>query len=168
MWPIVVIPPDFDRKNKTLSTHVYMHELAHIKSNDNALGLAALLISCLHWFNPFAWVAYKMLCLDIELACDAKVVKKLGCQKRKEYASSLLCVAQNKRSGPMFLTSFLKNNIKERVINVMNVRKFNWKIFGACTLSVLLIAGFLLYCHAREKAGITLRKPQAALFPSTS
>ena len=62
---------------------VLAHEQAHIKRHDHwwkPLGFALLSI---YWFHPILWIAYILLCRDIELACDEKVIKEMGIEIKK-------------------------------------------------------------------------------------
>lgn len=137
--PKVVFPKDFDFDNERLASHIYVHELIHVKHFDNAISLAALFIAALHWFNPLAFVAYKMLCRDMELACDTAAVKFFGFNERSNYAESLLSVASGKkRRAPMLAAAFGKSDIKERVTNVMNTSKITVKILSVCAISLLV------------------------------
>ena len=77
--------------------HVVAHEQAHIRRKDHwwkPLGFALLTI---HWFNPLMWLAYVLLCHDIELACDEKVIKKLGNEQRGDYTQALVAYSVNRR-----------------------------------------------------------------------
>ena len=53
-------------------------EKAHIARKDHLVKLFAYLLLAIHWFNPLIWVAYILLCRDIELACDEKAIRTLG------------------------------------------------------------------------------------------
>ena len=104
----IFLPADFDFNRRELTAHICLHELIHVRRYDNAVSLTTLYIACLHWFNPLVWVAYSMLCRDMELACDATAVRIPGYHKRSEYAQSLLFMAgENKKIRPMLLTAWL-------------------------------------------------------------
>ena len=60
--------------------YVISHENAHIARKDYLWKPIGYLLLSIYWFNPFMWVAYIMLCRDIELACDEKVVKEFETQ----------------------------------------------------------------------------------------
>ncbi|MBR0441905.1 MAG: hypothetical protein IJK25_08235, partial [Firmicutes bacterium] len=69
---------------------VIAHESAHLLRLDHwwkPLGFAVLSV---HWFNPLVWISYALLCRDIELACDEKVIKALDSEGKKAYAGALL------------------------------------------------------------------------------
>uniref|UniRef100_UPI004055C997 M56 family metallopeptidase n=1 Tax=Acetatifactor sp. TaxID=1872090 RepID=UPI004055C997 len=71
-------------------TCVISHEQAHIKRKDHLWKPLAFLILTVYWFNPLVWVAYILLCRDIEYACDEKVLATMGSNMKKTYATALL------------------------------------------------------------------------------
>ena len=52
--------------------HVVAHEQAHIRRKDHWWKPLGFLLLTIHWFNPIMWLAYVLLCRDIELACDER------------------------------------------------------------------------------------------------
>jgi beta-lactamase regulating signal transducer with metallopeptidase domain len=139
--PKIVLPEDFDFQKEDLTSHIYMHELIHMRRRDNVISLISLYISCIHWFNPLAWFAYSILCRDLELACDSAAVKLLGLQSRAEYAQSLIVMAGKKKDiRSMFLTAFGRYDIKERVTNVMRTGRLTVKALTVSVLSLLLVS----------------------------
>ena len=85
--PKIYIP--FNLSGRTLK-YVLAHEEAHIKRKDHIIKPLAFVIVALHWFNPVLWVSYVLLCRDIEVACDEKVIRNYSINKRKNYAFALL------------------------------------------------------------------------------
>ena len=77
--------------------HVIAHEQAHIRRKDHLWKPLGFLILTLHWFNPMVWLGYILLCRDIELACDEKVVKELNNEQRADYSQALLTCSVNRR-----------------------------------------------------------------------
>ena len=61
--------------NEQDMSHVIAHEQAHIRRKDHWWKPFGFLILTLHWFNPLMWLGYILLCRDIELVCDEKVIK---------------------------------------------------------------------------------------------
>ncbi len=72
---IIVFPVDatdrFDHDEHALAL---AHELAHHRRGDLIANAFALAVAALHWWNPVAWIAYRMFRADQEVACDAQVV----------------------------------------------------------------------------------------------
>ena len=105
------------------ASHVLSHERAHIARKDHwwkPLGYALLTV---HWFNPLLWLAYILLCRDIELACDEKVVRELGLRERKSYSDALLKCSVSRRNIAACPLAFGEVGVKERVKTVLNYKK---------------------------------------------
>ena len=108
---------DADREN------VIAHETAHIKRKDHIIKPLAFLLLAVYWFNPLVWVSYVLLCRDIELACDERVVKDLSEDNRKEYAKSLLDCAVKRKSIAACPLAFGEVGVKTRIKGVMHYKK---------------------------------------------
>lgn len=102
--------------------HVVAHEQAHIRRNTIGGSLGFLLLT-IHWFNPLMWLAYVLLCRDIELACDEKVIKELGNEQRADYMQALVACSVNRRMIAACPLAFGEVGVKERVKSVMNYKK---------------------------------------------
>ena len=67
-----------------------MHELSHYKRKDSLFNYVLLIITVIHWFNPFVWIFFKKIRQDIELATDEMVLEKLQKNEKKEYGMTLI------------------------------------------------------------------------------
>ena len=103
--------------------HVIAHEQAHIRRKDHWWKPFGFLLLTLHWFNPLMWLAYALLCRDIELACDEKVIKTLENEQRAAYSETLLQCSVNRASIAACPLAFGEVCVKERVKNVLNYKK---------------------------------------------
>ena len=68
----------------TCLRHTLLHELTHFRRKDIRLKTVALLVCCIHWFNPAVWGLNHMIAQDTELACDEALLRFLP---KEEYAS---------------------------------------------------------------------------------
>lgn len=121
--------------------YILMHEKAHIKRKDNLIRLLAIVVVCIHWFNPFAWLILKLLYADIELACDEAVLSKCNESQRKEYAYTLLSTAEKNN---LFAASFGGARIRTRIENILSYRKVSCISIVAFSTLILTIAYVLL------------------------
>lgn len=69
--------------------YIIAHEQAHIRRRDHWWKLLGFVLLTLHWFNPLVWIAYALLCRDIEMACDEAVIRDLDNNGRADYAKHL-------------------------------------------------------------------------------
>lgn len=118
--------------------HVIAHEQAHIHRKDHWWKPLGFLLLTIHWFNPFVWLAYALLCRDIELACDEKVIRELGNEQRADYTQALVACSVNRRTIAACPLAFGEVGVKERVKSVMNYHK---PAFGIVILAVIACVG---------------------------
>ena len=85
----------------TVRKHILAHERTHLEKGDHWFKMIGFLALAMHWFNPLVWAAYILLCKDIELACDERVVQFMDLEERKSYSAALLrCSASHATSPP--------------------------------------------------------------------
>ena len=124
--------------------HVVAHEQAHIKRKDHWWKPLGFLLLTIYWFNPLMWVAYILLCRDIELACDEKVIAELGNEQRADYTHALVACAVNRRMIAACPLAFGEVGVKDRVKSIMNYRKPTfWIIVIALVVCVVVAVCFL-------------------------
>ena len=118
--------------------HVVAHEQAHIRRKDHWWKPLGFLLLTAYWFNPLMWAAYVLLCRDIELACDEKVIAELGNDQRADYTQALVACSVNRRKIAACPLAFGEVGVKERVKSIMNYRKPAFWIvvlaIAACTI----------------------------------
>ncbi len=124
--------------------HVIAHEQAHIRRGDHWWKPLGFAILTLHWFNPLVWLGYVLLCRDIELACDEKVVKELNNEQRADYSQALLTCSVKRRLIAACPLAFGEVSVKDRVKSVLNYKKpAFWIVIVAVIISIALAVGFL-------------------------
>lgn len=126
------------------TVHVIAHEQAHICRKDHWWKPFGFLLLTLHWFNPLMWLGYILLCRDIELACDEKVVKEMNTEQRADYSQALLTCSVNRRMIAACPLAFGEVGVKGRVRSVLNYRKpAFWIIIAAIIASIVAAVCFL-------------------------
>ena len=118
--------------------HVVAHEQAHIRRKDHWWKPLGFLLLTIHWFNPLMWLAYVLLCRDIELACDEKVIKGLSNEQRADYMQALVACSVNRRMIAACPLAFGEVGVKERVKSVMNYKK---PAFWVIIIAVIVCVG---------------------------
>ena len=135
--PIIYLP--FNMNGQDLE-HVVAHEQAHIRRKDHWWKPLGFLLLTIHWFNPLMWLAYVLLCRDIELACDEKVIKELSNEQRADYTQALVTCSVNRRMIAACPLAFGEVGVKERVKSVMNYKKPAFWIVVLAVISCLGVA----------------------------
>ena len=120
--------------------HVVSHEQAHIRRRDHWWKPLGFLLLTIHWFNPMMWLAYVLLCRDIELACDEKVVKELDKDQRADYSQALLACSVNRRMIAACPLAFGEVGVKERVKSVMNYKKPAFWVIVISVIACIVVA----------------------------
>lgn len=118
--PRIYIPFQLDDLN---IEYVIAHEKTHIRRWDHWWKPLGFLLLAVHWFNPLIWIAYVLLCRDIELACDEKVIQKLNSEQRAEYTQTLILCSVNRGRITACPLAFGEIGVIERVRSVMNYKK---------------------------------------------
>ncbi len=139
--PKIYLPFNMDEKDMV---YVVAHENAHIRRKDHLWKPVGFLLLALHWFNPLMWLGYVLLCRDIELACDEKVIKELDHDARADYSEALLTCSINRRIIAACPLAFGEVGVKERVKSVLNYKKpAFWIIIAAVVICVAVAVCFL-------------------------
>ena len=138
--PKIYIPAGLSDEEKR---YIILHEWTHIRRHDHVVKFLAYFILCLHWFNPFAWAAFLLMGVDMEMSCDERVLRELGGEIKRAYSTSLLSLVTEWRiigGGPL---AFGEGGMKERIKNVLNFKKpAAWVIIAAVVLVAVLSVGF--------------------------
>lgn len=136
---------------------IVAHERHHIRRGDHIVKLLAYGALCLHWFNPFAWVAFVQAGKDMEMSCDEAVIKKLGAHIRADYSASLLRLATHQRIIAGTPLAFGEGDTKGRV---MNMAKWKKPKVWVSILCMLLCIAILVACAVNPESE-TVAEPKA-------
>ena len=139
--PQIYLPSSLDEDTRTM---VLAHERAHLDRLDHLwkpLGFALLTV---HWFNPVIWLGYILLCRDIELACDEKVIKKLDKPTVRAYSEALVRCAVPQRSIALCPLAFGEVGVKDRIKAMIRYRKPGLILTAAAVILAILLAACFL------------------------
>ena len=135
--PVILMPKKTDWKNEKQLQYILTHEYVHIYRYDTVTKLLAACALCVHWFNPFVWVMYRLFNRDIELACDESVIRQFG-EKSKSAYSLMLVNMEAAKSGLLpFCNNFSKNAVEERITAIMKMKKTS--LFAICIAAMLIV-----------------------------
>ena len=139
--PKIYLPFNMDDQDME---HVIAHEQAHIHRKDHLWKPFGFLVLTLHWFNPLIWFGYVLLCRDIELACDEKVVKEFNNEQKADYSQALLTCSVKRRVISACPLAFGEVGVKNRVKSVLSYKKPSfWIIVVAVVASIVVAVCFL-------------------------
>ena len=158
----IAVPRNFTKTYSPAERELAIaHELAHHKSGDLFVNLAAFVILCLMWFNPVAWASWSAFRFDQEAACDARVLAGKDAAQREIYGRALARTAFD--GVPTFATALNSpKTIIERLRRLTmkdasNTRRSLGKlgILAAAALILPLTATIVPAVRADESADVS-------------
>lgn len=124
--------------------YVIAHEKAHLKRLDCVWKPLGFILLAVYWFNPLSWVAYILLCRDIELACDEMVIADKDIEYKKQYAMTLLNCSSPKKMVSACPLAFGEVSVKTRIKTVLNYKKpAFWLVLAAVAACVVVMVCFM-------------------------
>ena len=139
--PRIYLPSALDEAQRG---SVLSHERAHLARRDHwwkPLGFALLAV---YWFNPLLWLAYTLLCRDIELACDERVLRGMDAGQVKAYSSALLACSVPRRMIAACPLAFGEVGVGARVKNALRYKKpAFWVVAASVAVCVVVAVCFL-------------------------
>ena len=139
--PHIYLPSGLDEVQRQ---NVLSHERAHLARRDHwwkPLGFALLAV---YWFNPVLWLAYALLCRDIELACDERVIRTMDESAVKTYSTVLLACSMPRKAVITCPLAFGEVGVKERVRNALHYKKpAFWVVAVSVAVCVVVAVCFL-------------------------
>lgn len=139
--PRIYLPSGLDEVQRQ---NVLSHERAHLARRDHwwkPLGFALLAV---YWFNPALWLAYTLLCRDIELACDERVIRTMDESAVKTYSTVLLACSMPRKAVITCPLAFGEIGVKERVRNALHYKKpAFWVVAASVAVCIVVAVCFL-------------------------
>lgn len=167
--PQIYIPYHLDEK---VLVHVLAHEKAHLARKDHLVKAFAFVLLSVYWFQPLLWAAYILLCRDIELACDERVIRDYNEEERKNYLFSLIgygAKTESRKRTPALACplAFGEVDMKERIL-----RAKTWKnpsrLLSVAGVLICIVTAFCLLTdpagRGRQPSGIAAPGSAQALY----
>ena len=111
--------------------YILQHERMHVRNFDHITRIMGILTLCVHWFNPFVWIAFVKMCADLEMRCDEAVIDRMGDKIRKDYCRSMVRHALKRgTAGRGVYAAFAGDNysgreIRMRIKNLTGYKKIS-------------------------------------------
>ena len=139
------------------------HELTHYRRRDHVMSFALVLLQAVYWFNPFVWLAFRQIRLDMEVACDNSVVGAMDGADKMAYASTVLSMfSGQKRFAAMLGMAMVntKTTAEKRIRGIFARRRSSRKARMSAVLmaAVLLLTCFTTACQPTPEAPIVQSK----------
>ena len=139
--PRIYLPSGLLEPNRE---YVIAHEQSHLRCKDHWWKPMAFVLLSVFWFNPLMWIAYALVCRDIEFACDERVVHHYGLPEKKAYSEALLECSSNRKLVLACPVAFGETAVIQRVRNVLNYKRPRFWVILICIIVIVVTAiGFL-------------------------
>lgn len=138
----IIIPESFtELENFSM---VYQHEYTHLKNRDNLVKLLCLIVLCIHWMNPAAYLLLFLYRITAEAVSDDAAVLGYSKDIVKSYAMLLVTTTPVREKLPVVWKNNFSSEgkmIKRRINYMMKKRKNGWMRKGIIAMvSALTIA----------------------------
>lgn len=153
--PRIYLPSSLAKQEQE---YIILHEQHHIRRLDHVVKALSFAALCLHWFNPFVWLAFILAGKDMEMSCDEAVMRRMNRDIRADYSASLLHLATGRSLIAGMPLAFGEGNPKSRIKNVMGYRKPS---FWVLTLAALICVAAAV-CFLTDQVGAE-ENPNAVL-----
>ena len=146
--PVLYIP-DTEISCEVLK-YIINHEFTHYRRGDIIYKWFAMVVSCVHWFNPVIYLLLKNIDEDCEISCDYIVTRNMSESERTGYMNTILeLICRSVKNKSMLSTQMAgsKKMLKRRFDVIKKGRKY--KLY----VSVISIAAAILLISAYAFAG---------------
>ena len=139
--PKIYVPSGIDTEYMDI---IIAHENAHLERKDQLSKPIGFLLLAVYWFNPVLWIAYVLLCRDIESACDERVIKEMSDEARKGYSEALVACSVHRRAIMACPLAFGEVGVKDRIKSVLSYKRpAFWIIVAALVISLVVAVCFM-------------------------
>ncbi len=152
MKPLIYVPSSME--GETLD-YVITHESAHIQRRDHWWKPFGFLLLAVYWFHPLCWLAYVLLCRDIEMACDEKVIRDMDKGSVAAYSQALLDCSFPRRRIAACPLSFGEVGVKERIKSMLNYKKPAFRITVVAVVACIVV----VVCFLTNPKDTAIGKP---------
>lgn len=141
--------------------HILLHEQNHIRRHDYQVKLLAVLLLSVYWFHPLVWLAYHLMCEDMEMSCDERAVQGMSSREKEDYCRTLLKLA-SRDAGLGRLAAgqpaFGDSSVKHRIKNILDFKSPK-KLAVVLGAVLCIFVAFIALANGRQRLQIQCVKP---------
>ncbi len=139
MHPIIYLPDGLTEEERI---QCMSHERVHIQRKDYLIKQFAFILACIHWFNPFVWLAFYLMSQDMEMSCDERALQSPALADRRAYSGVLLKLSTEKVRFGGYPIAFGESSAASRIKNIMNYKKpAFWSVLILCAGIAVCLTG---------------------------
>jgi bla regulator protein BlaR1 len=145
--PRLLLPPGLLKDLSAADLRcVFLHELAHLRRHDIAVGWLMAWLQAVHWFNPLVWIAFHRLRADRELAADEVVLWLLGRRENRSYGEAILrLLHQGSTPGPDPALVGILEDQRQMERRLRHIARFDqlrrWPVVSLVLFGLVALAG---------------------------
>lgn len=143
--PTILVSEEFIKNSSGVIENVFMHELSHYKRKDMLTNIILLMMTAIHWFNPFIYRFFKKIRQEMELATDEIALSRMDKEEKKQYGLTLIGLLQTyetqKVATKMLCITDDNKNMERRIEKI----KWSTKLKKYRT-SIILLVVLILAC----------------------
>ncbi len=167
--PKILVSEEFLKNSSSeVIENVFLHELSHYKRKDMITNYILLIMTAIHWFNPFVYRFFKKIRQEMELATDEIALSRMDGEEKKQYGRTLIDLLQTyetERITTKLLCITDDNKNMERRIRKIKLstklKKYKTSIVVFATLMVLCLSSLFIIKPTNAKM---ISKNEQALY----
>lgn len=139
---VIVIPENYINYDE--AELIFKHELTHYIHKDLFINLLSIIAISIHWFNPIIYICFFNIQTDCEAYCDEDVLSTKDTDYRRFYGELIISMIEYGNNSNTALSTcfyYKKNNIKRRLVSIMNTKKSLKKL---STIAITTVLGITL------------------------
>lgn len=133
----VLYLPDIQMNEEQLR-FVLSHELVHLRRGDIFYKWFAMVVKCLHWFNPAVYYIKRKIDEECEISCDMAVTKNADEKEKIRYMETILALLTNGKERAYPLSTGMTGNKKLLKTRFSMLKKNTRAGKIACVVSVII------------------------------
>lgn len=158
--PRIILPFGLSEKQRAF---VLCHEEEHLRHGDAVWKLLGYLMMSVYWYHYFLWMLYSVFLEDLELACDARVLQRMGENVKADYSEALVDFSTRRRMVSAVQIAFGENYTHDRVRSVLRWKKPLRVLIVPALVICVLLCGTLL-TNAKESAALLRGRSFGAVY----
>ena len=137
--PVLYLPQTEIKEEKL--DYILLHELTHYRRHDLLYKWFAMLVSSIHWFNPFVYIVSRQIDEECEVSCDYAVCKTLTEPQKKDYMAMILDFVQTsiRKKRPLTTQMASSKKILKRRFLMMKTKKATSKFVSVLSVVLALV-----------------------------
>ena len=159
--PMIILP--VQKFNVMELGLILKHELTHYKRRDMLYRFIAVMVHCVHWFNPISYLALHNINEACEYACDEAVTNCMDKESKQAYGYMLLNQIKSSTKESLFLFGFSqkekkKNIIKRRLHIIMNGKKYKTIPITCVSIMALVLGANFFDLYPVNQEGVPIEE----------